>query len=86
MEVNMRFFSFLAAALTEGERSGLYTGSLTMDFRNNTHNRRQTVHDGGGVVQSMVMRQEATCPSNRVAISGRGKKFCFFFKAGPNGL
>jgi len=40
MEVNMRFFSFLAAALTEGERSGLYTGSLTMDFRNNTHNRR----------------------------------------------
>jgi len=40
VEANMTFFSFLAAALTEGERSGLYTRSSTLDFRNNTHNRQ----------------------------------------------
>ena len=40
MEVNMCLFSFLAAALTEGERSDLYTGSLTLHFRNNTRNRQ----------------------------------------------
>jgi hypothetical protein len=39
MEVNTTLFSFLAAELKEGERSGLYTSSLTLDFRNNTHNR-----------------------------------------------
>jgi hypothetical protein len=39
MEVNMTLFSFLAAALTEGERSGLNTSSLKLDFRNSTHNR-----------------------------------------------
>jgi len=49
MEVNMTLFSFLAAALTEGERSGLYTDSLTLDFSNITYNRQQTVHDGVGV-------------------------------------
>jgi hypothetical protein len=45
MEVKTTFLSVLAGALTEGERSGFYTSSLPLGFRNNTQNRP----DGVGI-------------------------------------